>query len=178
MADIISHSVDRRARTLAASGRPAEADEIRYELIELLFFAYRDFVGEADSVLAEFGFWRAHHRVVHFVDRNPGIRVAELLAILKITKQSLGRVLKELIDKDFIEQRQGSADKRQRLLYTTGKGQALAMRLAEIQNQRICGALEGLGPDGADLARRFLTGLVDQDERAAVARLTGDRRTR
>ncbi|MGX1096096.1 MarR family winged helix-turn-helix transcriptional regulator [Amorphus sp. MBR-141] len=175
MADIISHPFDRSGRAAAPADDPPVSDEIRYELIELLFFAYRDFVGEADSVLAEFGFWRAHHRVVHFVDRNPGIRVAELLAILKITKQSLGRVLKELVDKDFIEQRQGSADKRQRLLYTTEKGQALATRLAELQSQRIRGALAELGPDGADLARRFLTGLVDADERSAVARLTGER---
>lgn len=178
MADIISHPFDRLGQAAASAGEPPDSGEIRYELIELLFFAYRDFVGEADSVLAEFGFWRAHHRVLHFVYRNPGIRVAELLAILKITKQSLGRVLKELVDKDFIEQRQGSADKRQRLLYTTDKGQALATRLAEIQNQRIGGALSGLGPDGADLARRFLTGLVDAGERSDVARLTGDRSDR
>lgn len=178
MADIISHPFDRRSRTTAPADEPLAGADTSYELIELLFFAYRDFVGEADSVLAEFGFWRAHHRVVHFVDRNPGIRVAELLAILKITKQSLGRVLKELVDKGFIEQRQGSADKRQRLLYTTDKGHALATRLAELQSQRIGGALAGLGPDGADFARRFLTGLVDADERSAVAGLTGNRSER
>jgi len=176
MADIISHSFDRRGEDARSGSDNGDLPEIRYELIELLFFAYRDFVGEADSVLAEFGFWRAHHRVVHFVDRNPGIRVAELLAILKITKQSLGRVLKELVDKDFIEQRRGPSDKRQRLLYTTDKGRALAQRLAEIQSQRIAKALSDLGPDGAEIARRFLSDLVDPDERAEVARLTARRR--
>ena len=99
-----------------------ESPEIRY--IELLFFAYRDFTSDPDAVLAAYGFGRAHHRVVHFVNRNPGIRVADLLDILKITKQSLGRVLKQLIDGGFIEQVQGPQDRRQRLLYPTEAGRA------------------------------------------------------
>ena len=78
----------------AAAGEP----EPYWDLIELLFFAYRDFVGDPDEVLIKLGFGRAHHRVLHFVNRNPGMKVAELLDILKITKQSLGRVLKQLID--------------------------------------------------------------------------------
>src|SRR5215475_10898499 len=97
-----------------------------YELIELLFFAYRDFVADADHLLEAYGFGRAHHRVLHFVDRNPGLTVAELLDILKITKQSLSRVLKELVDQGFITQREGEEDRRQRLLATTSKGHALA----------------------------------------------------
>jgi transcription initiation factor IIE alpha subunit len=84
-----------------------EANDLPYDLIELLFFAYRDFTGDPDDVLAEYDFGRAHHRVLHFVERNPGIMVTDLLAILRITKQSLGRVLKQLVDADIIEQREG-----------------------------------------------------------------------
>lgn len=171
MADVISASFDRPVTDRDLNAAPARSG-LRYDLIELLFFAYRDFVGEADSVLAEYGFWRAHHRVLHFVDRNPGIRVAELLAILQITKQSLGRVLKELVDKGFIEQRPGATDRRQRLLHTTDEGHQLARRLAEIQDARIGAALAKLGPGAADIARDFLIELVDQDERQDVARLT------
>ena len=97
-----------------------------YELIELLFFAYRDFVADPDHALEIYGFGRAHHRVLHFVDRNPDLTVAELLDILKITKQSLARVLKDLVDQGFILQREGREDRRQRLLATTSKGKQLA----------------------------------------------------
>jgi len=79
-----------------------------YDLIELMFFAYRDFVGDADHLLAALGFGRAHHRVLHFVSRRPGLTIAELLEILKITKQSLNRVLKELLDQDYVEARRGT----------------------------------------------------------------------
>ena len=82
----------------------ARAAEPYWDLIELLFFAYRDFVGDPDEVLAKLGFGRAHHRVLHFVNRNPGMKVAELLDVLKITKQSLGRVLKQLIDEGYMVQ--------------------------------------------------------------------------
>src|SRR3712207_238624 len=81
-----------------------------YDLIELFFFAYRDFVSDPDRILDEYGFGRAHHRVLHFVDRNPGLTIAELLDILRITKQSLNRVLKELLEKDFIESRMRSEE--------------------------------------------------------------------
>ena len=87
-----------------------------------MFFAYRDFVTEPDDVLAKFGFGRAHHRVLHFVNRNPGMKVAELLDILKITKQSLGRVLKQLVDQGYVVQKEGANDRRQRLLYVTAEG--------------------------------------------------------
>ena len=101
-----------------------------WDVIELLFFAYRDFVSDPDDALAKFSFGRAHHRVLHFVNRNPGMKVAELLDILKITKQSLGRVLKQLIDQGYVLQKEGASDRRQRLLYVTPKGEALAMKLA------------------------------------------------
>jgi DNA-binding MarR family transcriptional regulator len=132
--------------------RPAGDDVLAevpaYDLIELFFFAYRDFVGDPDRILDEFGFGRAHHRVLHFVDRQPGLTIAELLDILRITKQSLNRVLKELIEKEFIESRTGTSDRRQRLLHTTPQGHDLAVKLAKVQTRRVMRALAAL-PDGA-----------------------------
>jgi len=148
----------------------AAAREPIWDLIELLFFAYRDFVSDPDDVLAKLGFGRAHHRVLHFVNRNPGMKVADLLEILKITKQSLGRVLKQLIDQGFVAQKAGANDRRQRLLYVTPKGEALAMKLAGLQTARISQVLDGLGPGGHDAARRFLAGMIDADSRDAVMR--------
>ena len=141
------------------------------DLIELLFFAYRDFVSDPDAILARFGFGRAHHRVVHFVDRNPGLTVADLLDILKITKQSLGRVLKQLVDSGFIQQRTGPNDRRQRLLFTTPAGQALAISLAEPQSARIQAALDGLEPHARQMIARFLFAMLDAQERPKAARL-------
>ncbi|WP_334176070.1 MarR family transcriptional regulator [Pseudoxanthobacter sp.] len=148
-------------------GGAEPAGEPHYDVIELLFFAYRAFIGRPDRILSEYGFGRAHHRVLHFVARNPGIRVTDLLDILKITKQSLGRVLKQLIDTGFIDQRPGPADRRQRLLYATDTGQALDHRLSMLQSRQIETALEGLGDDGHALAVRFLTGLAATESREA-----------
>src|SRR5271163_4387531 len=134
MADI---SIASTPRSSTAQAGPAPAPrEPYFDLIELLFFAYRDFVGDPDEVLARLGFGRAHHRVLHFVNRNPGMKVAELLDVLKITKQSLGRVLKQLIDEGYVVQKEGP-DRRQRLLYVSPAGEALAMRLAGLQTARI-----------------------------------------
>src|SRR5215467_8526446 len=146
-------------------------DEAVFDLIELLFFAYRDFVGDADEILAKFGFGRAHHRMLHFINRNPGMKVAELLDILKITKQSLGRVLKQLIDEGYVSQREGASDRRQRLLYVTAKGEQLAMTLAGLQTVRIARALAELGPHAHDEARAFLLAMIDADDRDRVLRL-------
>jgi DNA-binding MarR family transcriptional regulator len=155
--------------------RPAGDDVLAevpaYDLIELFFFAYRDFVGDPDRILDEFGFGRAHHRVLHFVDRQPGLTIAELLDILRITKQSLNRVLKELIEKEFIESRTGTSDRRQRLLHTTPQGHDLAVKLAKVQTRRVMRALAAL-PDGAkESASSFLTAMIDADDRAHVERL-------
>ena len=141
-----------------------------FELIELLFFAYRDFISDPDAILDEFAFGRAHHRVLHFVNRNPGMPVAELLDILKITKQSLGRVLKELVEAGFIQQRTGDADRRQRLLHATPRGTELALRLAEPQSRRIRQALAALGPEGEETARRFLALMINEADRAQATR--------
>ena len=140
MADIsiTTTSKPRAAASGQASGEVAPAaGEPYFDLIELLFFAYRDFVGDPDEVLAKLGFGRAHHRVLHFVNRNPGMKVADLLDVLKITKQSLGRVLKQLVDEGYVMQKEGANDRRQRLLYVSPAGEALAMKLAGLQTARI-----------------------------------------
>src|SRR5947209_20181729 len=166
MADIslkapMSHLVSAEAR---------QGDAAAFDLIELLFFAYRDFVGDADEVLAKFGFGRAHHRVLHFVNRNPGMKVAELLGILRITKQSLGRVLKQLIDEGYVEQKEGATDRRQRLLFVTPKGEALALQLTGLQTARISKAFAELGTDARDGARRFLIAMINAKNRSSVQR--------
>jgi len=144
--------------------------ELDFELIELLFFSYRDFVGEADHILEAIGFGRAHHRVVYFVSRNPGLRVSDLLDILQITKQSLSRVLKQLLDDGYIEQRPGPVDRRERLLFATEKGTKLTTELSARQHQRLVRALAPL-PDGArTVVRDFLGNMVDHSPSRPVAR--------
>lgn len=141
-----------------------------FELIELLFFAYRDFVGEPDRLLETHGFGRAHHRVLHFVNRNEGLTVAELLEILEITKQSLARVLKDLVSGGFIEQRAGSADRRQRRLYLTASGHALAEALVGMQDRRIARALAAADPAARAVVARFLAGLIDPERPRSALR--------
>jgi DNA-binding MarR family transcriptional regulator len=131
-------------------------DGIDFPMIELFFFAYRDFTSDPDQLLAAYGFGRAHHRVVHFVNRIPGLTVAELLDVLKITKQSLARVLKQLIDTGYVVQIQGLRDRRQRELYPTDKGRDLALALAAPQS-----------------VETFLRSMVDPDLRAQIEQLPG-----
>ena len=141
--------------------------EPMFDLIELLFFAYRDFVGDADRLLESYRFGRAHHRVVHFVNRHPGLTIAELLDILKITKQSLSRVLKDLLDQNFVEARAGVTDRRQRHLFATAKGRKLALDLAHLQSRRFSRALDALPANARADAIRFLMAMIDpadQDE--------------
>jgi DNA-binding MarR family transcriptional regulator len=169
MADIIFSQAAARS---AAEDNPragAEREPI-WDLIELLFFAYRDFVSDPDHVLEKFGFGRAHHRVLHFVNRNPGMKVADLLETLRITKQSLGRVLKQLVDEGYVLQKEGPDDRRHRLLFVTHKGEALAMKLAGLQTERITRALAGLGPNAHEAARAFLAAMVDTESRDDVLR--------
>ena len=163
MADIsITATTASRAPRVGKSSEAAPSvGEPYFDLIELLFFAYRDFVGDPDEVLAKLGFGRAHHRVLHFVNRNPGMKVADLLDVLKITKQSLGRVLKQLIDEGYVVQKEGASDRRQRLLYVSPAGEALAMKLAGLQTARIARVLAELGPGAREAARRFLAGMID-----------------
>lgn len=148
----------------------AQAEPL-FDLIELLFFAYRDFVGDADRLLEAYGFGRAHHRVLHFVTRRPGLTIAELLDILKITKQSLNRVLKELLDKGYVEAHAGMIDRRQRQLYPTATGTALALEIAQLQSQRFRRVFAESSETAPREAIAFLLSLIDPPERAKVAAL-------
>lgn len=148
-------------------------DGIDLALIELLFFAYRDFTSDPDQILERYGFGRAHHRVLHFVNRMPGLTVAELLDVLKITKQSLARVLKQLIDTGHIVQVQGPRDRRQRELYPTAKGRALALDLARPQSSRIATALSE-APSDRQAVEQFLKAMVNPELRAQIDNLPGN----
>jgi DNA-binding MarR family transcriptional regulator len=167
--------------TQAAPERPTDEQLLAY--VELLFFAYRDFTSDPDSILQQLGFGRAHHRVLHFVHRYPGLRVADLLQILKITKQSLARVLRELVAAGHIVQKTGPADRRERLLYATGQGSSLADRLARPQIERIARTLASAAlrsdrqPLG-DSARIFLYHMITPGEREAVDALMARRNTK
>ena len=132
---------------------------IDFEIIEGLFFAYRDFISDPDAILEKSGFGRAHHRVVHFVNREPGMTVADLLDTLKITKQSLARVLKQLIDSGYIQQVAGPEDRRQRKLYPTRAGRDFALALAEPQSRRIARAFEEMNESDRRAVIQFLTGM-------------------
>jgi DNA-binding MarR family transcriptional regulator len=145
------------------------SDEEIVSLIELLFFAYRDFTSDPDAILSEWGFGRAHHRVVHFVGRNPGMTVAQLLGILGITKQSLGRVLRDLIEKDLVYQRPGELDRRQRLLFLTKEGEALRLTLMAPQATRIIRALSEAGEETQPSYRKVLYHLISPENRKAVS---------
>ncbi len=147
-----------------------------FDLIELFYFAYRDFVGDADRLLEAYGFGRAHHRVLHFVSRQPGLTIAALLDILKITKQSLNRVLKELLAQGFIEARAGEVDRRQRQLFATPEGEKLARDLARVQTRRFSNAMKRLGPHARDQSIAFLLAMIDAAERDRVIELIGARR--
>ncbi len=156
----------------AEAAKPIGHDRL-LALVELLFFAYRDFTGESDVVLKEYGFGRAHHRVLHFVTRRPGLRVADLLDILKITKQSLARVLKLLVDRGFIVQEAGADDRRERRLHATRRGSELAERLRTLQTRRMATALRQTAPGSEAATIQFLTALTASADRATiVAQLT------
>jgi len=133
--------------------------------IELVFFAYRDFTAEPDEILAKFKFGRAHHRVIYFVGRNPGMTVSELLDILRITKQSLSRVLGQLVREGFITQRPGPRDRRQRLLELTQKGVDLERQLTETQRARIAAAYREAGAEAVEGYRKVLLGMINEEDR-------------
>jgi len=182
MTDINSDSVSgRRSSRSTESSPPAHGvretpqDHQDHEQLvacaELLFFAYRDFTGGPDAVLEEYGFGRAHHRVLHFVHRHPGVRVAKLLDILKITKQSLARVLKQLIEKGFVMQRAGNDDRRERRLFVTAKGGRLTDKLTALQIKRIEAALASAGPGAYQFTRRFLFAMIAESDQPRVEQL-------
>lgn len=143
-------------------------EEIRLAM-ELLFYGYRDFTAGPDAILAELGMGRAHHRVLYFVGRHRNITVSELLAILAITKQSLGRVLKPLIAGGYVTQTPGRADRRQRLLALTPAGEALERRLFERQRETLARAFREAGGAAVEGFRKVMLGIM---EPAARARFT------
>ena len=141
------------------------------DIMGLFFFAYRDFTGDADALLERQGFGRAHHRVLYFVNLRPGMPVADLLDVLKITKQSLARVLRQLIDNGYVEQRTGHADRRQRLLHATDKGREFFAQLSATQASRIDSSIAAMQPEAARIVRQFLVGMVDPADRPVLDRL-------
>ncbi|MBK3745525.1 winged helix-turn-helix transcriptional regulator [Paraburkholderia aspalathi] len=147
-----------------------EADDLN--IIELLFFSYRDFTADPDLILEKIGFGRAHHRVLYFINRKPGMTVAELLDVLRITKQSLSRVLKQLIDTGHVVQATGLHDRRHRKLYPTKTGHDLALALALPQSRRIARALEECGPSERRIIERFLYTMVNPEQRAQIDSFT------
>jgi len=141
-----------------------QEEELR-QAIEMLFFAYRDFTGEPDTMLSRIGLGRAHHRAIYFVGRNPGITVTDLLGILKITKQSLARVLSQLLREGYIEQRTSDQDRRKRLLTLTDKGVELEHQLTANQRKRIAKAYEAAGPDAVRGFKDVMHGIMDSGDR-------------
>lgn len=139
-------------------------DEELRQGIEMLFFAYRDFTAEPDAILAQYGFGRAHHRVIYFVGRYPGMAVSDLLGILQITKQSLSRVLGQLVREGFIIQTKGTEDRRQRLLDLTEKGRELEQKLTANQRARIAKAYRDAGVDAVEGFRKVMLGIMSGEE--------------
>lgn len=179
MTDITSETASGRRNNAQGSPKSILAEQSAADgghldlvaCVELFYFAYRDFTCDPDTILSQYGFGRAHHRVLHFVYRNPGLKVAQLLEILKITKQSLARVLKQLIDEGFIVQRAGDEDRRERRLYVSNKGARLTEKLTDIQVKRVESALAKAGPGAEALTRRFLFGMIAEQDRAHVEAL-------
>jgi len=153
-------------------------DEDAVALVELMFFAYRDFVADSDGILEGLGFGRAHHRVLHFVGRDPGMTVAQLLDILRITKQSLSRVLKDLLEKGYVFQKAGEADRRQRLLYLTGSGVSLWQQLIAPQTRRFRRAVADLESGDATNYRDLLLQLISPENRDAAEAWIGQARSK
>lgn len=152
-------------------------DEELRKAMELLFFAYRDFTAEPDAILARHGFGRAHHRAIYFIGRHPGITIGGLLGILRITKQSLNRVLGQLVDQAYVEQRSGPHDRRQRLLQLTDKGRALEEQLSAEQRARIARAYREAGADAVEGFRKVMLGIIgNPDDRARFERALPPRR--
>ncbi|MBO0711444.1 MAG: MarR family transcriptional regulator [Acetobacteraceae bacterium] len=158
--------LDPKTQAPAGSGLLFLREEEMRLAQDLLFFAYRDFTNAADVILDELGLGRAHHRALHFIGRNPGITVSDLLAILRITKQSLARVLSVLVRQGYVVQTPGRVDRRQRLLSLTPQGQALERRLFERQRERLTAAYREAGANAVEGFRRVMRGIMNETARA------------
>lgn len=169
------HGMDQNIKQEGTGLRPVEpqflTDEQLRQGIELLFFAYRGFTAEPDRILAEHGIGRAHHRALHFIARFPDISVAGLLQILGVTKQSINRVLGDLVELKLVAKRLGEQDRRQRLLRLTERGAQLERRLASAQRARVRRAYREAGLEAVSGFRQVLWGLLDPDERDGLLRL-------
>lgn len=141
------------------------------DAIELMFFAYRDFIADPDAILAAHDFGRAHHRVLHFVAVSPGISIAELLDILRVTKQSLARILRDLIDADYIEQRIGASDRRKRLLHLTARGKALHDELIAPQNARFAEVRNAVGEIAFEQWKHTMRLVINSEDRDSIDQL-------
>ena len=170
MADINFSARPNRPTEPAEADKSAQGEPI-WDVIELLFFAYRDFTGDPDAVLGGRGLGRAHHRAIHFIKRRPGITVAGLLDILQVTKQSLNRVLRQLLDEELVLSVTGKEDRRQRNLYLTPAGDALERELSQLQRERVRRAYRAAGPEAGAGFRKVLEQMIDDAERDAVLTL-------
>lgn len=172
MTDIKTKETALQPRTMAQPAKGAGLLFLREEDlrqgIELLMFAYRDFTAGPDAILGAHGLGRAHHRVIHFVGRNPSITVGDLLVLLGITKQSLNRVLQPLLSQGVIAQRPGTRDRRQRQLSLTDKGIELEQRLSAPQRSRVAAAFREAGPEAVAGFRKVLSALIDPSHRESV----------
>ncbi|MFC3119704.1 MarR family winged helix-turn-helix transcriptional regulator [Jhaorihella thermophila] len=146
-------------------------DEQLRQGIEAMFFAYRGFTADPDRILADMHYGRAHHRAIHFINRAPGTTVTNLLSILGVTKQSLNRVLRTLIDDGLVESRVGTRDKRERHLYLTDRGRALEARLSDAQRTRMRAAYREAGPEAVAGFKKVLEAMMDPEMRRLYARL-------
>ncbi len=142
-------------------------DQLR-QGIELMFFAYRDFTADPDRILGARGYGRAHHRALHFINRRPGLMVNDLLDILGVTKQSLNRVLRQLVEDGLVDSRIGAVDRRQRNLYLTERGRALEQELSAAQRRRMRSAFSTAGPEAVHGFRKVLEAMIDPEVRDRV----------
>ena len=145
-------------------------DEQLRQGIELMFFAYRGFTADPDRILEERAYGRAHHRAIHFINRRPGLTVNELLDILRVTKQSLNRVLRQLVDDRLVQARVGRDDRRQRNLFLTEAGRQLEQELSAAQRRRMRGAFSSAGPEAVHGFRKVLEQMIDAELRDHVLR--------
>ena len=148
----------------SSANSPFLRDEELRQGIEMLFYAYRDFIAEPDAILRRSGFGRAHHRVIYFVGRYPDATVSALLDILQITKQSLSRVLSQLVREEYIKQDKGPQDRRQRLLRLTDKGREMERQLTADQRARFERAYRNAGAEAVDGFRKVILGLISRDD--------------
>ncbi len=139
--------------------------------IEAMYFAYRGFTADPDRILEQHAYGRAHHRAIHFINRSPGTTVNDLLRTLGVTKQSLNRVLRALVEDGLVDSRTGKRDKRERNLYLTETGRALEAELSTAQRARMRDAYRQAGPEAVAGFRQVLEAMMDPDMRRRFNRL-------